>query len=105
MPIDCRALLQDDTLTLETGWIRRQYRSNNGRLISLRIDDVLRGHGWTLGGNVPDLAWIGDGAGEAGLLQVTEHAATSTTPGHIRAEVLTSIGELEIKRIFRLYPN
>ncbi len=103
--IDCRVLLQDDILTLETGWIRRQYRWNNGRLISLRIEDVVRGHGWSLSGKVPDLAWIGDGAGATGRLQVAEHATTSTTPGHVRAEVLTSRGDLEIKRVFRLYPN
>ncbi|MCD6286261.1 MAG: alpha-galactosidase, partial [Anaerolineae bacterium] len=103
--IDCRVLLQGDILTLETGWIRRQYRWNNGRLISLRIEDVVRGHGWGLAGEAPDLAWIGDGAGTTGLLQVTEQAATSTTPGHVRAEVLTSRGDLEIKRLFRLYPN
>ena len=103
--IDCRVLLQDDILTLETGWIRRQYRWNNGRLISLRIEDVVRGHGWSLAGKVPDLAWIGDGAGATGRLRVEEHATTSTTPGHVRAEVLTSRGDLEIKRVFRLYPN
>ena len=39
--IDCRVLLQYDILTLETGWIRRQCRWNNGRLISLRIEQVL----------------------------------------------------------------
>jgi hypothetical protein len=66
MMIDCRVLLQDDILTLETGWIRRQYRWNNGRLISLRIEDVVRGHGWSLAGKVPDLAWIGDGGAQLG---------------------------------------
>ncbi len=39
--IDCRVLLQHDILTLETGWIRRQCRWNNGRLISLRIEQVV----------------------------------------------------------------
>ena len=103
--IDCQVLLQDDILTLETGWIRRRYRWNRGRLISLHIEDVVRGHSWRLAGRAPDLAWAGDGAAAAGSLQVTEHPATSTMPGHVRAEVRTSIGDLEIRRLFRLYPN
>ena len=60
--IDCQVLLQDDILTLETGRIRRQYRWNNGSLISLRIEDVVRGHGWSLAGQAPDLAWAADDA-------------------------------------------
>ena len=51
--IDCQVLLQNDILTLETGRIRRQYRWNNGRLVSLRIEDVARGHGWNLAGEKP----------------------------------------------------
>jgi alpha-galactosidase len=103
--IDCQVLLQNNVLTLETGRIRYQYRWNNGRLIGLRIEDVTRGHGWNLAATAPDLDWIAPDAAAAGQLDVTERAATSTTPAYLRAEVITTGGSLALKRVFRLYPD
>lgn len=104
--VDCQVWLQDDVLTLETARIRRRYRWNAGNLIGLRIEDVVRGHGWNLEGRTPDLAWTPVPASKpAGQLFVHEVAATSVTPAHLRAEVLTSMKGLAVKRVFRLYPD
>jgi alpha-galactosidase len=104
--IDCQVWLQDNILTLETSRIRRRYRWNGGKLIGLRIEDVVRGHGWNLEGREPDLDWASDPASRpAGQLSVREVAATSVTPAHVRAEVLVSTEALAVKRVFRLYPG
>ncbi len=104
--VECQVLLQNGILTLENARIRRLYRWNGGALIGLRIEDVARGHGWSLEGRRPDLlSGDGDLTPSRGRLEVVEVAATSVMPAHLRAEVVTSLGALEIKRVFRLYPD
>ena len=102
---ECHASLAGNVLTLDTGAIRRTYEWNRGHLIGRRIDDVLRCHGWELHGESPDHAWAGGGADEDGRLEVIDHAASTTVPAHVRAEVAAKVGSLEIKRVFRLYPG
>ncbi len=104
--IECQVLLQNGILTLENTLIRRQYRWNSGRLIGLRIDDVARGHGWNLEGRLPDLLpAVPASTPASGRLAVTEQPATAASPAYVRAEVITALGDLIIKRIFRLYPD
>ena len=104
--VECQVLLQNGILTLENTRIRRLYRWNGGALIGLRIEDVVRGHGWSLEGRRPDLLSNDeDLITSSGRLEVVEVAATSAMPAHLRAEVATSLGALEIKRVFRLYPE
>lgn len=103
--IECQVLLQDGILSLENARIRRKYRWNSGRLIGLRIEDVARGHGWNLEGRVPDLSGETVFPSTAGHLYVTEQPATSVSPAHVRAEIVTSLGALVVKRVFRLYPD
>lgn len=103
--IGCQVLLQKDVLTLETGVLRRQYRWHNGRLTTLRIEDVVRGRRWNLAAEAPDLDWVDPTTPSSGQLDVTEQPATSVASAHLRAEVITSIGMLEVKRVFRLYPD
>ncbi|MGC9347126.1 MAG: alpha-galactosidase [Anaerolineae bacterium] len=102
----CHVKLEDGILALENDRIRRLYKWNNGHLIGLRIEDLMRGHGWDLDAAAPDMfpGRTVDAAGEGGL-ELMEHPATSCTPAHLRAEVVTSLDGLEIKRVFRLYPG
>jgi hypothetical protein len=105
-PGTCRATLENDVLTLENDLISRQYRWNGGHLISTRLTDKLTGHTWMLDGKTPD-CFLPGAAGEPtlGKLNVSEQKTTPITPAHLRAEVTVKLGGLEVKRIFRIYPD
>jgi alpha-galactosidase len=104
--LNYRAELTGDTLTLENNCIARTYRWNGGHIVPLTITDKRTDRTWALDGDEPDCAFPGLVA-EApdGALSVRECPETTTTPAHLRAEVAVSFGGLELKRVFRLYPD
>lgn len=103
----CYAGLHDSVFVLENDRIRRRYAWNGGHLISLSVEDLVRGHGWAFDGNQPDLVLPGDEQlpQREATWATTAVAATSCTPAHLRVEVVASLGTLELKRVFRLYPG
>ncbi len=104
--IACRAFLKDGVLTLENSLLRRRYAWNEGDLISLSLEDVARGRCWELNGQSPDLGLLDEPTiPVAGQLKVRQEAATTTTPAHLRVEVQTTLDALEVRRVFRLYPD
>ena len=101
---DCKAILSDDTLVVQTGRIRRTYAWNRGHLISRRIDDLSGDRVWDLKGETPDCEI--PGAGELrgdGRLAVVEQPQTTRAPAHVQADVECRLGDLEVRRSFRLY--
>jgi len=103
---ECRAILENDTLTLENNLIQRQFAWNKGHLISQHIVDKCDGHTWTLAGTAPDCVFPGETREPAdGALTVTRCPATPLKPEHVQADVMTRLGELDLLRRFRLYPN
>jgi hypothetical protein len=103
--MNTQALLQDDRLTLSTGAVRYVARWNEGHLIGdyLENRDGVR---WNLTGAAPDCEFPGQVVPPAdGRLMVTEQTATPMTPEHLRVEVVTRLDALEVKRIFRLFPD
>ena len=103
---DCRAVLEDGVLTLQTGRIRREYAWNEGHLVSQEIVDLARGHTWALHGDAPDLEVPGlDQEPTDGDLTVTPRPAMAFKPAHLQVDVTTSLGPLQVRRSFRLYPN
>jgi hypothetical protein len=102
----CSAKLENDLLILENNRIRRQYAWNNGHLISRTITDKASGHTWHLACSRPDCEFPGCGDDPVdGSLIVRERAATPSKPAHLQAEVSTRLGTLEVRRVFRLYPD
>ena len=103
---NCRAVLQDNVLVLENSRIRRVYAWNEGHLIGQQIADKASGRIWNLENALPDLAIPGlEAEPGKGMLTVSERAATAMTPAHLRAEVTTMLGGLEVRRVFRFYPD
>jgi alpha-galactosidase len=104
--MDCKITLKNDQLTLENSRIRRRYQWNGGSLIGLNIEDRFSGKIWDLDGETPDCTFP-DLPVEAtdGKLEISESPANSITPEHLRAKITLRLGNLEVKRIFRLYPD
>ncbi len=100
------ATLSDDILTVENSRIRRRYRWNDGNIISHEILDKGSGHLWELAGDKPDLSFPGV-AGDPGAcyFSVTESPANLVSPSHGRVDVCFRIGGLEVRRVFRVYPD
>ncbi len=102
----CSAKLEDDILILENNLICRRYQWNQGNLISLSLEDKQKHFTWDLENTLPDISFPGvDQDAANGHLDVTESAATEMEPAYLKVNVTMTLGELEIKRSFRIYPD
>jgi len=102
----CRATLDRGVLTLQNDRIRRVYAWNEGHLLSQQIVDRASGHAWDLAGQEPDCAFPGVGAEPTnGDLVVMPLPASAYRPAHLQVDVTTHLGDLQVRRRFRLYPG
>lgn len=98
--------LADDILIIENSLMLREYQWNDGHLISRKILDKRDNHCWQLSGDAPDLFLPGVTAEPVdGTISVIDVPATSIEPAHGRAEIRYRLGELEVMRVFRVYPR
>jgi len=101
-----RAERVGDRLVLETGAVRREYLWNDGHLIGLSLEEAATGYRWALAGDAPDLSLPGEAEeGRGGALEVADVPATPQEAAHTRAAVTCRLGDLEVRRVFRLYPG
>jgi hypothetical protein len=103
---ECSATLENDLLTLGNSKISRVYQWNAGSLITRSLTDKTSGRNWKMGSNKPDLRFPGQSEkAKDAVFSAKVVPATSVAPEHLQAEVVCSLDELQVKRIFRLYPN
>ncbi len=103
---ECRAELHNGVFAIENSRIRREYAWNGGHLISRRLIDKAGGTAWELQGREPDCVFPGaEPESVEGKLEVTEVPATSIMPAHVKAEVTCGLGDLGVRRVFRVYPD
>lgn len=102
---DCSVRLEDGVLTLSTSRISRSYQWNGGELQSRSITDKVLAYTWQLGGKLPDAVIPGSGKVADGSLAVAAIDETPVAPAHLAATVIVHLGKLELKRVFRLYPD
>jgi len=103
---DYSASLENGIMTLENSKISRSYRWNGGNIITLSISDKESGKVWIMSPNKPDFSLPGQtDKAENGSFSAKVVHETSIAPGHLEAEIIYSLGHLQVKRIFRLYPD
>ncbi|RMD76486.1 MAG: hypothetical protein D6820_12650, partial [Lentisphaerae bacterium] len=104
---DCYASLSlaQDRLVLGNSRIERVFRWNHGHLISLAITDKEGGTTWPLAAIHPDSEFPGEAPPREGSLTAETFAGNAYIPPHLRVWVTTRLGELFIKRRFRIYPH
>ena len=102
---DCSTYLQKDSLILENALIKRVYLFNNGKLLPWSLVNKQSGKVYLFGGKHPDFVLPGITSNPSGATfnsfvkeESPQHAA------HLEAEVLVHYGDLQVKRIFKLYP-
>jgi len=102
---DCVAKIENSILTLENSKISRTYQWNEGNIITLSLTNKISGRVWKMNGQKPDLELPGEESkATVGLFSAKIVPATVIEPEHLEVEVTCKLNELEIKRIFRLYP-
>lgn len=102
---DCSAKLENDVLTIENALISRTFKWNNGNIITTSLTDKASGKKWEMNGNKPDLVFPGESATAANAVFSAEVVPqTAIAPAHLEAQVTYTLGSLEVKRVFRIYP-
>ncbi|WP_159454480.1 alpha-galactosidase [Chitinophaga ginsengisegetis] len=104
---DCSVLLVSDTLTIGNSKIERRFLWNNGNLISLDITNRQTGRRTVFGNRDTDFSLPGkmharDGAGS---LETKIGREEDFRERRLEAIVLTKVNDLEVKRVFRIYPE
>jgi len=103
---NCSAMLENDLLVIQNSRISRTYEWNKGNLITKTLIDKQTKQVWNCTGKSPDINFPGQPKIiNNGTFYSKRIKATAVKPEHIEATVICKLGELEIKRIFRIYPN
>ena len=101
----CKAILSDNALILENSRIRREFLWNGGHLVSRRIEDLRRGGRgrWrdrSRTANCPDRPAKRRWHARGGAVP-----ATAVSPEHLRVDCTYRLGDLWVRRRFRIYPD
>ena len=103
---NCRASLRHDTLVIENDRIARQYRWNNGQLITLSLTDKKLQKTWTWLSPDPDCAFPGHPTtSDKGTFETKQITGQPKQADHLEVTVSTQLGTLAVRRVFRIYPG
>ncbi|TDE10518.1 alpha-galactosidase [Dyadobacter psychrotolerans] len=102
----CRAILKNDTLTIENNFIRRDFVWNKGNLMTVSLTDKKKNKIWKWKNTAPDCAFPGhekaDGEGD---LKVEKVIGKPNQSDHLEVIVTTKLGSLDVKRIYQIFTN
>ncbi len=102
----CEAFLHDDVLTVRNTRIERTWRWNGGNLIGLSLVDRSSGDRWLLEEGEPDCRLPGvEDAASHGTLTLREVPGHGACMPHLEAIVEARLGTIEMRRVFRVYPD
>ena len=103
---DCKIELKQDTLTIENSQIKRSWLWNNGNLITCKLEDKRNGLAWQLRNNQPDLSLPGEEKeGSEASIRIEEVPASLQYTHHLRATVEYKAGNLQVRKILKIYPD
>ena len=103
---DCKVELKQDTLTIENSLIKRSWLWNNGNLITCKLEDKGNGQAWQLRNSQPDLSLPGEKKeGSDASIRAEEVPASLQYVHHLRATVEYKAGNLQVRKIFKVYPG
>lgn len=103
---DCKIELKQDTLTIENSQIKRSWLWNNGNLITCKLEDKGNDLAWQLRNNQPDLSLPGEEKeGSEASIRIEEVPASLQYTHHLRATVEYKAGNLQVRKILKIYPD
>lgn len=96
--------LSNDTLTIENDVIRRTWLWNGGNLITTGFDDKENNVCWKVSNRHPDLSLPGEAArGTDGEITASLVPGSLQYVAHVRVTIQYKLGELEIRKILKIY--
>ncbi|MEX0775845.1 MAG: alpha-galactosidase [Phycisphaeraceae bacterium] len=91
---------------LENQCIARHLEWIGGNLITTALVDKRTGRTWAFVGDQPDVRLSGEcSTATAGTVERRRVASTAIAPAHEQVEATYSLGDLHVRRVFRLYDN
>lgn len=103
---DCKVELKQDTLTLENSLIKRSWLWNDGNLITCRLEDKGNHLVWQARNDLPDLSLPGvQKEGRDASVRAEEVPASLQHTRHLRVFVEYRTGDLQVRKIFKVYPD
>lgn len=103
---NCYSRLDGDTLSIGNTLIERKFNWNGGNLITYSLTDKKNGHCWLNKSHTPDfiISKSGITVSDASC-HVTMVKATEIRPSYLQTEVSFTLGDLDVKRVYRIYEN
>jgi len=102
----CSVRLEDNTLTIENNRIKRVWSWNGGSIITTGLTDKTNQTGWSTSNKQPDLYLPGEETeGKNGQITAQLIPSSLQYNQHVRITLLYQLGQLDIKKIFKLYEN
>ena len=102
----CNVRLSNDTLTLENDVIKRTWLWNGGSLITTGFEDKENKVRWQVSNRHPDLSLPGEAIeGTNGTIGAELISGSFQYTTHIRVTIQYFLGELEIRKILKLYED
>ena len=104
-PDDCFASLENDVLAIGNNRIRREFAWNKGHLVSTSITDVRADRVLKLAGQRFDFSlgkWLGNAQSATWNTRTVE---SPISPRHLEVEIDTSYEAVDLRRVFRIYPD
>lgn len=101
---DCYSRLEEDSLVIGNGLIERKFTWNGGNLITDRLTDKVSGQRWQNKHSDPDFRVAKDAAKITNASYASRWMKeTAIHPAYLETEVTFSLGDLDVKRVFRIY--
>jgi len=102
---DCYAELANGVLTLGNSRVRRDLTWNEGHPVSTKLTDLAGGRVWDLSNKATDCVLPGDARPADGQLQVNPCLANAVHPAYLQVEATSTLGALQLRRVYRIYPG
>ncbi|MDL2265509.1 alpha-galactosidase [Parabacteroides sp. OttesenSCG-928-G21] len=98
--------LKNDTLSIENDLIKRTWLWNGGSLITLQLDDKKNSITWNTSNKRPDLLLPGEQTtGSAATIQAAIIPSSAQHVKHLRVTVEYNLGDLNIRKVLKLYES
>ncbi|MFZ4545094.1 MAG: alpha-galactosidase, partial [Saprospiraceae bacterium] len=102
----CKVVLKNDTLSIENSLIKRCWKWNNGNLISLSLGNQKSGNIWKTNSRQVDLFLPSETTSAANSTIKTELIPDSYQfVKHVRTTIEYSLGNLQIRKVVKIYPD
>ena len=102
----CYSSLENDTLTIGNRLIERKFVWNNGNLITYSLTDKEGKQSWLNQERSPDFQFLpGEVMATDATYAVNEIHETVIHPAYLETEVVFSLGDVSVKRVYRIYQD